>query len=117
MSKRAEELVELLKEGGAGTVVGDVGKGIARAIEGTYRTIGAGTRGAAEEASKRLGGGVKGTIAEGAIRSLPWIAGAGAINYAAGDPVGRRYQEEKDRLRARIAATRSVWNPQRNMMI
>ena len=117
MSEKSEELVALIKEAGVADIARRGVEGIGGLVGGTYRTIGAGTRAAAEEASKRLGGGIPGTVAGGAIRTAPWAAGGYGINVALGDPVGRRYAEEKARLRARLAATRSIWNPERHMMV
>ena len=117
MTKKAMELVELLKEAGVGDVARKAVGGVGDLVSGAYRTVGAGTRAAGEEASKRLGGGAKGLAAEKAIRALPWVAGGYGANVALGDPVGQRYEEEKQRLRARLAATRSIWNPHRNMMV
>lgn len=104
-------LVDLARKG-AGTA--------RRAVQGSYDVIGAGTAEAAKKTKELLPGIGGSTLATG-IRVAPWVAGAGALEYAAGAPVtsaiGRKYNEEKAKLRLRLLGNRSTWDPRRHMML
>lgn len=94
----------------------EIGKRLVGGAAGTGAVIGAGTSAMGKELSKQLGGGVLGGAGHLAMKAAPYVGGAAALNYVAGDPAGYAARHAMANYKARMLAQQAAYDPSSGVM-